>query len=244
MDKDRKAIVIGVGAERGLGAALCRKFASEGYHVFVAGRTREKLDRVVAQVQAGNGQATAVVADAGKANQIAALFKTARQQDSGVVDLAVFNVGNNVPGKVLDIEPDYFAQAWRIGCFGGFLFGREAIRSMREHGGTLIFTGASASMRGRAGFAAFSASKAGLRHLAQCLAKEHAADAIHVAHVVVDGGIAGDKIMKHRPEIVEQYGEDRLIELEGIADSYWFLHQQPQRAWTFELDLRTYLEPW
>jgi NAD(P)-dependent dehydrogenase (short-subunit alcohol dehydrogenase family) len=142
------------------------------------------------------------------------------------------------------MEASYFEHAWRVCCFGGFLFGREAARRMLPRGGTLLFTGASASLRGRAGFAAFNSAKAGLRNLAQAMAKELGPKGLHVGHVVVDGGIDGDKLRKGRPEMVQRFGEDRLIDLEGLADAYWYLHQQPPRAWTFELDLRSKVEPW
>ena len=135
----------------------------------------------------------------------------------------------------------YFEQALRVGVFGGFLFGREAVRRFVPSGigGTLIFTGASASLRGRTKFGAFTAAKGALRNLAQAMAKEYAADGVHVAHVVVDGGIAGDKIITCFPQMAEQRGADGLIDLQGLAEAYWFLHQQPKQAWTFELDQRT-----
>jgi NAD(P)-dependent dehydrogenase (short-subunit alcohol dehydrogenase family) len=115
---------------------------------------------------------------------------------------------------------------------------------MLPRGGSLLFTGASASLRGRAGFAAFNSAKAALRTLAQAMAKELGPKGLHVGHVIVDGGIDGDKLRKGRPELVETMGEARLIELGGLADAYWFLHQQPPRAWTFELDVRSKVEPW
>ena len=138
---------------------------------------------------------------------------------------------------------EYFEQSWRVVCFGGFLFGREAVRRMVPKGaGTLLFTGASASLRGRSGYGAFNSSKAGLRTLAQAMAKEYAADGIHVGHVVVDGAIGGEKIKTRFPEAASR--EERLISIEGIVDGFVFLHQQPPRAWSFELDVRTMHEKW
>jgi NAD(P)-dependent dehydrogenase (short-subunit alcohol dehydrogenase family) len=142
------------------------------------------------------------------------------------------------------MDADYFEQAWRVGCFGGFLFGREAARRMLPKGGTLLFTGASASLRGRAGFAAFNSAKAALRNMAQAMAKELGPQGLHVAHVVIDGGIDGDRLRTRRPDLVKQMGEERLIDLDGLADAYWFLHQQSPRAWSFELDMRSKIEPW
>ena len=239
----KKALVIGVGPERGLGATISARFAREGFHVFVAGRTAQSLEQVVQQIQSRGGAATAIVADTTQEADVKALFDRVCTGD-GSLDVAVYNAGNNTPGSVTEMEASYFEHAWRVCCFGGFLFGREAARRMLPRGGTLLFTGASASLRGRAGFAAFNSAKAALRNLAQALAKELGPKGLHVGHVVVDGGIDGDKLRKGRPEIVQSFGEERLIDLEGLADEYWFLHQQPPRAWTFELDLRSKVEPW
>jgi len=165
----KSAIVIGAGPDRGLGAQLCRRFAGEGLHVLVAGRTREKLDAVVASIQGEGGSAEAVVSDATSESDTRALFDRAGEG----LTLAIYNAGNNTPGRIEDMEADYFEQSWRVCCFGGFLFGREAVRRMKpQGGGTLLFTGASASLRGRAHFGAFNSSKGALRTLAQAMAKE------------------------------------------------------------------------
>lgn len=239
----RKALVIGVGAEKGLGASVSARFAREGLHVFVAGRTAHGLDLVVKQIRSAGGAATAIVADTTRESDVLSLFDQVCAAE-GNLDVAVYNAGNNTPGTVVDMEADYFEQAWRVCCFGGFLFGREAARRMLPRGGTLLFTGASASMRGRAGFTAFNSAKAALRNMAQAMAKELGPKGLHVAHVIVDGGIDGDRLRTRRPELVKQIGEERLIDLGGLADAYWFLHQQQPRAWTFELDMRSKVEPW
>jgi NAD(P)-dependent dehydrogenase (short-subunit alcohol dehydrogenase family) len=188
--------------------------------------------------------ATPVRADATKEDDVVALFEQVAAA-AGTLDVAIYNTGNNTPGRIVDMEARYFERAWRLGAFGGFLFGREALRRMLPNkSGTLLYTGASGSMRGRAGYGAFNSSKAALRNLAMAMAKEYAADGIHVAHVVVDGGIAGDKIIQRVPEMVERMGMDGLISLDGLAEAYWFLHQQPPQAWTFELDQRTHKEQW
>ena len=237
----KTAIVIGVGPDRGLGAQLCTRFASTGLHVLVAGRTQANLDAVVSTIESAGGSAEAVVADATSESDIARLF----DQAGSDIDLAVYNAGNNTPGKIEDMEADYFEQAWRVCCFGGFLFGREAVRRMKpQGGGTILFTGASASLRGRAFFGAFNSSKGALRNLAQAMAKEYGEDGIHVGHVVVDGPIGGDKIMKGFPQYAEKLGDEGMISIEGIVDGFEFLYKQPRRAWTFEIDVRTHLEKW
>jgi len=235
----KTAIVIGVGPDRGLGARLCKRFAREGLKVIVAGRTQSALEAVAGDIEKSGGTAVPHVADATKESDIVALFDAA----GGELDLAIYNAGNNTAGKILDMDADYFEKAWRVVCFGGFLFGREAVRRMvPKKAGTLLFTGASASLRGRAGYGAFNSAKAGLRTLAQAMAKEYAPEGIHIGHVVVDGAIAGDKIFSKFPDAAGR--EDSLIDIEGIVDGFVFLYRQPERAWSFELDVRTSKEKW
>jgi NAD(P)-dependent dehydrogenase (short-subunit alcohol dehydrogenase family) len=235
----KTAIVIGVGPDRGLGVQLCKRFAAEGLKVIVAGRTLSALEAAATDIEKSGGEAVPLVADATKESDIVALFDAAGDE----LDLAIYNAGNNTPGKIIEMGADYFEKAWRVVCFGGFLFGREAVRRMApKKTGTLLFTGASASLRGRPGFGAFNSAKAGLRTLAQAMAKEYAPEGIHVAHVVVDGAIAGDKIMNRFPDAANR--QDSLISIEGIVDAFAFLYHQPERAWSFELDVRTSKEKW
>lgn len=236
------ALVLGVGPINGLGAALCRRMSQEGMHVIASGRTPEALDAVVADLNAGGGEASSFVADATCEADVEQLFDYA--QSIGALSIAIYNAGNNRPGKIVDMTAEYFESTWRVGCFGGFLFGRAAVKAFGGSGGTLIFTGASASLRGRAQFGAFNSAKGALRNLAQAMAKEYAADGIHVGHIVIDGPINGDKITEGFPEYAERLGEAGMINLDQIAESYAFLHQQPRTAWTFELDLRTSTERW
>lgn len=241
---DKKAIVIGVGPEAGLGARLAQRFASLGLHVFVAGRTAADLDRVVHSITTNHGSATAVVTDTTDEAAVISLFDRA-EATPGQLDVAIYNAGNNTPGRIVDMDAAYFERAWRVGCYGGFLFGREAIRRMLPNRrGTLLFTGASASMRGRANFGAFNAAKGALRNLAQAMAKEYGPEFIHVGHVVIDGPIGGDKIIRGFPEYANRLGEEWLINLEGIVDGFQFLYKQPRTAWSFEVDVRTSQEKW
>ena len=234
------AVVLGVGPERGLGGALCKRFAARGMHVVMGGRTEAKLEALAALIEAQGGAATPVVANAGREVDVIALFEAADAR--GPIELSIYNAGNNFSGPVRDMGADYFEACWRVCCYGGFLFGREAARRMAA--GSILFTGASASLRGRANFAAFNAAKSGLRAFAQALAKECAADGLHVGHVVVDGAIAGDKIKRGLPALAERLGADGMIDLDGIAAAFEFLHDQPRTAWSFEVDLRTSLERW
>lgn len=236
------AVVMGVGPELGLGAQLCKRFAGLGLHVFVAGRTREKLDKVVSLIEADGGSASAQVADAANEADVIRLFDEAVA--AGPLSVGIYNAGNNTPGRIVDMAASYFENSWRTGCYGGFLFARETVKRMRGSGGTLLFTGASASLRGRAGFGAFNSAKGALRNLAQALAKECGPENIHVGHVIVDGAINGEKIRTRRPEIAERLGDEGMIGIDGIVDAYEFLYRQPASAWTFEVDLRTSIEVW
>jgi NAD(P)-dependent dehydrogenase (short-subunit alcohol dehydrogenase family) len=191
------AVVVGVGAERGLGAALCRRFAAEGYHALVAGRSLEKIAQVAKTICATGGSAEAIAVDTTRENDVVRLFDRAMSPGDGLAaaDVVIFNAGNNQRIDFKELSAEQFEEFWRIGCFGGFLVGREAARRLAPLGhGTIIFTGASASLRGKPGFAHFAAAKAGLRMIAQSMAREYGPLGIHVAHVVIDGGITLDRI--------------------------------------------------
>ncbi|MBO6555111.1 MAG: SDR family NAD(P)-dependent oxidoreductase [Pseudomonadales bacterium] len=237
----KTAVIAGVGSLEGTGAYLCRHAAREGLHVIASGRTESSLNAVCDVVRAEGGQATACVADVTLENDIQRLLKAA--ESIGPLDLAIYNAGNNFPGTFVTMKADYFESAWRVCTLGGFLFAQAAIQAMLPRNeGTLIFTGASASMRGRPNFAAFTAAKAGLRAMSQSLAREFQSQGIHVGHIVIDGGILGEKVKTAYPKFVEAAGEDGLIGLTGIAEAYMYLYRQPRNAWTHELDLRTHKE--
>lgn len=245
MSRKPSAIVVGVGAEEGLGAALCRKFATEGYHVFVAGRTSAKISQVVETIVAAGGSAEPVTTDVTKEDDIVWLFGRAFSHDTGhePPELVVFNAGNNRRIDFRELTAQQFEEFWRTGCFGGFLVGREAARRLVPLGrGTVLFTGASASLRGRPGFAQFAASKAGLRMISQSMAREYGPLGLHVAHVIIDGGINGERLRTNFPTVLEKKGEAGLLSLEGIAEVFWFLHRQPAATWSQEIDLRPSIE--
>ena len=236
----KTAIVSGVGPLDGLGAQLCVRFARLGLHVLVAGRTQAKLDAVVDAIGGAGGSAQAVIADATLEADTERLFEIAGSD----LTVAIYNTGNNTPGRIADMSAEYFENSWRVCCFGGFLFGRAAINAFAGNGGTLIFTGASASLRGRENFGAFNSSKGALRNLAQAMAKEYGRDGVHVGHIVVDGPIGGEKIKQGLREYAAKLGDEGMIDIDGIVDGYVYLYQQPRQAWSFELDVRTSLEKW
>ncbi|MGG6893155.1 SDR family NAD(P)-dependent oxidoreductase [Rhizobium sp. BR 315] len=235
------AVIVGVGAEQGLGAALCRLLAGKGYHVVIAGRTPAKIDKVAATINASGGSAEAIETDATDEAAVVRLFEHAFTPRNGIAapDLVVFNAGINRPIGFRDLTAAQFEEFWRICCFGGFLVGREAARHLAPLGrGTVIFTGASASLRGKAGFAQFAAAKAGLRMISQSMAREFGPLGLHVAHTIIDGGIDGERLRSRRPDM----DADGLLNIDAIAESYWHIHRQHPSAWTQELDLRPYKE--
>lgn len=243
MSEDGVAIVIGVGAESGLGARLCRRFAREGLHVLAAGRTANRVEALAQAIRADGGKATGVSCDATAEADVLKLFAAADALAPSGLALVAFNAGNNAMQDFVSMEAAFFEDTWRVACFAGFLAGREAARRMAPAGrGTILFTGASASLRGKPPFGAFASAKAGLRAVAQAMAREFGPRGVHVAHVVIDGGIAGERLARFA-EFVRQKGEDGLLDLDAIADTYWMLHTQHRTAWTFELDLRPFKEP-
>jgi NAD(P)-dependent dehydrogenase (short-subunit alcohol dehydrogenase family) len=236
------AIVVGVGSQHGLGAALARRFAVEGHRVIVSGRTKEKIAKVVGAIADSGGKAETFAADAAIESDVAALFDFA-ETSGHVVDLVVFNAGNNVRHDFRTLPAELFEQTWRVATFGGFLVGREAARRLAPSGkGTIIFTGATASLRGKPPFTAFASAKAGLRSLAQSMAREFGPLGLHVAHVVIDGGIDGEKLNTAAPQLRIERGVDGMLNIDAIADAYWHLHRQHRSAWTHELDLRPFKE--
>ena len=239
------AVVVGVGAERGLGAALCRRFAAEGYHVLAAGRTLEKVERAAQAILATGGSAEPILTDTAREEDVVRLFDHAVSPGGGrdPASLIVFNAGNNRRIDLRETTAQQFEDFWRTGCFGGFLVGRETARRIVPLGrGTLIFTGASASLRGKPGYAHFAAAKAGLRMIAQSMAREYGPLGLHIAHVVIDGGIDGERLRSAAPAVVKALGEDGVLSIEAIAETFWQIHRQPRSAWTQETDLRPYKE--
>ena len=238
----KKAVIIGVGPIDGLGAALAEKFCKNGLEVFISGRTKSKLDEVSNYLLKKKYKVKPFVADATNIRDLENLFN----QVGRGLDIAIYNVGNNMPGKIIDIEPEYFEECWKQCCFGGFLFSQFVIKKYvaEKTPGTILFTGASASLRGKNNFGAFNSGKGALRNFCQALAKECQELNIHVAHIIIDGGLDGERIKTRIPNYESVFGTDGLINLNQVVDAYDFLYKQKKSGWTFELDLRTNKENW
>ena len=242
-DPGKVAVVIGVGHTRGTGAALARRFAREGLHTFIAGRTEARIAAIADEIRAAGGTATPVVTDTTLEADVVRLLDTALET-GGSLDLVVYNAGNNRFSPLLEMDNAFFEDLWRLVCFGGFIVGREAARRMLPQGsGSILFTGATASLRARPPFTAFASAKAALRGVVQGMAREFGPQGIHVGHVVIDGIINGDVVGQRFPQIIEQRGEDGTLDVDAIADAFWMLHTQHPTTWTLELDLRPYKEP-
>ena len=240
MTQDRVAVVVGAGD--GLGSAVARRFAREGFVACLVRRHGDKLDGACKEIEAAGGRAHAFGADARREDEMVALFDRI-EREVGPIEVAVHNIGANVNFSILEMEARKFLKVWEMACFTGFLTGREAARRMVPRGrGTILFTGATASLRGGSGFAAFAGAKFALRALAQSMARELGPKGVHVAHVVVDGPIDMPWIRENFPEMVASRPADGLLAPDAIAESYWALHSQARSAWTFELDVRPWVE--
>jgi NAD(P)-dependent dehydrogenase (short-subunit alcohol dehydrogenase family) len=239
-----RKVALVIGAGDALGGAIARKFAGEGFLACVVRRNGDKLAPLVDEIRAAGGAAEAFGVDARKEEEMVELAARI-ERDHGTLEVAVFNIGANVSFGILETTARVYFKVWEMACFAGFLTGREAARHMLPRGrGTILFTGATASLRGRANFSAFTGAKNALRALAQSMAKELAPKGIHVAHIVVDGAIDTAFIRDNFPQRYALKDQDVILNPDHIAENYLLLHRQPRDAWTFELDLRPWIESW
>ena len=241
---EQQKVVLVIGAGDATGGEIAKRFAREGYIACVTRRQADKLQPLLDEIRAAGGQAHGFGSDARQEEEVATLIDTI-ERDIGPIEAFVFNIGANVPCSILDETPRKYFKIWEMACFAGFLTAQAVARRMvQRERGTILFTGATAGTRGAAGFAAFAGAKHGLRALAQSMARELGPRNIHVAHVVVDGAIDTAFIRDSFPERYALKDQDGILDPAHIADSYWFLHAQPRDAWTFELDLRPWMERW
>lgn len=236
-------LVLGAGAQNGLGGALARRFASAGYDLFVTGRTADKVNKIAADIRAAGGTAQGEKVDVTNVEDLDRIF--ALLADRGPVAAVIYNAGNNGIIPFSELTAEQFQAFWNVGCLGGFHVAKRALPLLEAQGsGSLFFTGASASLRGRPNFAQFSVAKAGLRMLAQSLAREYGPKGVHVAHFIIDGVIDGDIVRQNFGAYIDRLGEDGTLKPEAVADTYLATHQQVRSAWTHELDLRPFKENW
>lgn len=244
-DLQRGACLI-VGAGDGLGASIARAFAREGYEIVLTRRSRhaDQLEALAAEIRAEGGRAHAIPLDAREESEVAALVDKI-ERDIAPLEALVFNIGANVRFSAVETTTRVFSKVWEMACLAGFLAAREAARVMAPRGrGSILITGATASTRGSSGFSAFASAKSGLRAVAQSLARELGPKGIHVAHIVVDGAIDGAFTRERMSDAAGRLERGEILDPEEIARNYVWLHGQGRSAWTFELDLRPWTEPW
>lgn len=228
----RAALIVGAGS--GISASVARALARDGYKVALAARKTDKLKAL-----ADETGAALIEADAAEAGQVKAMFVKA-EQDLGPLDVVLYNASFRTRGPFIDLEPADVARTLQVSAYGGFLVGQEAARRMLERqAGVILFTGASASVKGYAQSAPFAMGKFALRGLAQSMARELGPKGIHVAHVVIDGGVRS--VASGRVE-GDGAPADSLLDPDAIAATYLHVIHQPRSAWSMEVELRPWVE--
>ena len=223
------ALIVGVGA--GLSASLARKLSREGLRLALAARNTEKLSAL-----AGETRARTFAVDAANSNDVARLF-TEVERAIGAPDVVIYNPSARARGPLIELVPAEVEQALTVSAFGGFLVAQQAVRRMLpKKQGAVLFTGASASVKGYAQSAPFAMGKFALRGLAQSMARELAPQGIHVAHFVIDGGIRNPG----RTEPADK--PDSMLDPDAIAETYLHVLRQHRSAWTWEVELRPWVE--
>jgi NAD(P)-dependent dehydrogenase (short-subunit alcohol dehydrogenase family) len=223
------ALIVGAGS--GLSASLARALAKDGIRVVLAARTTDDLGTLIRETGA-----RAFACDASKRAEVEKLFADI-DAAGGAPDIVIYNASARARGPLIDLDPAEVERAIAVSAFGGFLVAQQAARRMlpKKHG-AILFTGASASIKGYAQSAPFAMGKFALRGLAQSMARELAPRGIHVAHIVIDGGIRSAR----RAEPADAPAS--LLDPDAIAASYLHLIRQPRSAWTWEIELRPWVE--
>ena len=228
-----KEVALIVGAGEGLSASLARLCATQGMQVAVAARNPDKLAALCAETGA-----TAYACDVIDETSVDAVFD-AVVAEMGVPNLVVYDPSARVRGPIDEIDRDAVKNAVLITCYGGFVVGQKAAQLMLERGnGSILFTGASASVKGYPNSSAFAIGKFGLRGLAQSMARELQPKGLHIGHFVIDGGI----VKKSGDDRAAGRGEDGMLDPDAIAESYLQVHGQHRSAWSWEIELRPWVE--
>ena len=232
MSEAEIAVIVGTGV--GLSASLARRFQGAGMRIALAARNTDKLKDLAEETGA-----KVYACDASEAGDVEALF-TSVAADLGTPAVAIYNASQRARGPVAELDPEEVKQAILTSCYGGFLVGRSAAQAMLPAGrGTIMFTGASAGVKGFPQSAPFAMGKFGLRGLAQSMARELHPKNIHVVHVVVDGGIRSERRGRDQRD---ERGPDAWLDPDAIADTYYHLHDQHRSSWSWEIEVRPWVE--
>jgi NAD(P)-dependent dehydrogenase (short-subunit alcohol dehydrogenase family) len=223
------ALIVGAGS--GLSASLARAFAKSGLDVALAARSADKLAPLAKEIGAKS-----YACDATRRADVDKLF-TDLDAASATPDVVVYNASYRTRGPLIELDPSEVERSIQVSAFGGFLVAQAAVKRMLPRKqGAILFTGASASIKGYPQSAPFAMGKFALRGLAQSMARELSPQGIHVAHFVIDGGIRNAR----RIESPDQ--PDSLLDPDAIAQSYLQLLDQPRSAWSWEIELRPWVE--
>ena len=226
--------IIGVGS--GNGASFARKFAGEGYRVALLSRNMEYLEQLAEEI----ADSKAYQYDVTKIERSAEIFSRV-ESEMGAISVLIYNAGAGAFNNIEDADVESFQRAWEVNARGLFVAAKQVIPQMRKlEGGNIVIIGATASLKGGANFTPFASAKAAQRSLAQSMARYLDSEKIHVSYIIVDGVINLDRTRKAMPDKPDDY----FINPDHLAESVWFLTQQPSSAWTFELDLRPFGEKW
>lgn len=237
MSTDAKVVAV-VGVGPGLGRALAVRFARGGFAVALVARRDASLRPVQDEIESFGGAVRSYVGDVADEKSVGTTFAHIRE-DQGEPEVLLYNAGAFQAGGILELTASEFEQAWRVNCLGGLLAAQAVVPGMLERGrGSIIYSGATASLRGSARFAGLAVGKFGLRALAQSMARELGPKGIHVAHVVIDGGIDTPRVRT----MLAGRDPQTLLAPMAIAENYWNLHAQDPSAWSQEIDLRPSVE--
>ena len=227
-------VIVGVGS--GNGASFARKFAREGYQVAMLSRNIEYLQNLAKEIP----DSQAYQYDVTEIDKAAEIFSRI-ESEMGAISVLVYNAGAGAFSNIEDADVESFQRAWEVNTRGLFVAAKQVIPQMRKQSrGSIVIIGATASIKGGANFTPFASAKAAQRSLAQSMARYLDPDKIHVSYVIIDGVIDLERTRKAMPDKPDDY----FINSDDLAESVWFLTQQPSSAWTFELDVRPFGEKW
>jgi NAD(P)-dependent dehydrogenase (short-subunit alcohol dehydrogenase family) len=227
-------VVVGVGP--GNGAALARRFQSEGYAVALLARSTELIEGLARELAGARAYACDVSDEASVARTFSAIAA-----EMGAVDVLIYNAGSGVWGTIEDVSARDFEQSWRVNTLGAFLTAKHVIGPMKQAGkGSIVFVGATASRRGNVKTAAFAPAKAAQRSLAESMARYLWPAGIHVAILILDGVVDLPRTRKFMADKPDSF----FIKPDDVAESAWQVVKQPRSVWSFEVEARPFAETW